>query len=178
MMYNDDITIGQKDEKERRKMQSMNSNSSSAISLQKIHDQWKKDCVIDDVNLDKTSTEIPLLHAKYLELYDHVRSKRKTKEYEFSFLYRDRVLWYEGKLDQKIIDQYQWKYDPYDGLLVKTKAQRDVFIKNDDVLLKEERVIDEYRQCEETLKEILENIRWRAQNIKNIIQWKMFQAGA
>ena len=150
---------------------------SSIISLDKIHSQWRTDSPIDDAQLDKISCEIPHLHSKYLEYYDHVKQLRRQKEHEFAFLYRDRVLWYEGKLDKLTIENYQWKHDPYDGLSVKTKAQKDVFIKNDEVLLEEEKVIEDLKQCEDTLKEILDSIRWRAQNIKNIIQWKMFQAG-
>ena len=46
---------------------------------------WKDDCVIDDIELDASSLEVPRLHAKYTELLSEkklevVRYERKMKE--------------------------------------------------------------------------------------------------
>ena len=30
--------------------------------------EWEKDCQIDDIELDKSSLEVPKLHAKYQDL--------------------------------------------------------------------------------------------------------------
>jgi hypothetical protein len=33
-------------------------------TLTRIQNEWEKDCVIDDIELDKSSLQIPKLHAK------------------------------------------------------------------------------------------------------------------
>ena len=38
------------------------------MTLDEIKDMWKTDCQIDDIELDKSSLEVPKLHAKYSEL--------------------------------------------------------------------------------------------------------------
>ncbi len=42
------------------------------IDLKSIHDMWKEDCMIDEMKLDESSRQAPILHAKYLELLSTV----------------------------------------------------------------------------------------------------------
>ena len=37
-------------------------------TLSEIQELWKKDCQIDDIELDASSLKVPQLHAKYAEL--------------------------------------------------------------------------------------------------------------
>ena len=37
-------------------------------TLTEIQEMWKKDCQIDDIELDASSLNVPILHAKYSEL--------------------------------------------------------------------------------------------------------------
>ena len=37
------------------------------MTLEDLKAEWKSDCEIDDIELDKSSLEIPKLHAKYSE---------------------------------------------------------------------------------------------------------------
>ena len=36
--------------------------------LSDIQEMWKKDCKIDDIELDASSLQVPVLHAKYSEI--------------------------------------------------------------------------------------------------------------
>ena len=38
------------------------------MTLDEIKDMWSKDCEIDDIELDKSSLDVPKLHAKYSDL--------------------------------------------------------------------------------------------------------------
>ena len=38
------------------------------MTLDEIKKEWEKDCEIDDIELDKSSLEVPKLHAKYQDL--------------------------------------------------------------------------------------------------------------
>ena len=69
---------------------------------------WKDDCVIDDIELDASSLEVPRLHAKYTELLSEkklevVRYERKMKE-----LNKDKWLWYGGKMSREQIEEKNW----------------------------------------------------------------------
>ena len=37
-------------------------------TLSEIQEMWKKDCQIDDIELDASSLKVPQLHAKYAEI--------------------------------------------------------------------------------------------------------------
>ena len=37
------------------------------MTLDELKLEWKKDCEIDDIELDKSSLELPKLHEKYYE---------------------------------------------------------------------------------------------------------------
>ena len=38
------------------------------MTLDEIKLEWEKDCEVDDIELDKSSLEVPKLHAKYSDL--------------------------------------------------------------------------------------------------------------
>ena len=66
------------------------------LTLEQILDNWKKDCEIDDVELDKSSRDTPKLHAKYVELLSQAKLQKHRKEMEFKKLLNDKFLWYNG----------------------------------------------------------------------------------
>ena len=51
------------------------------IDLKSIHDMWEKDCVINDMKLDESSRQTPILHAKYLQLLSTVKLQLKRAEF-------------------------------------------------------------------------------------------------
>ena len=38
------------------------------MNLEQLKEEWAKDCEVDDIELDKSSLEVPKLHAKYSDL--------------------------------------------------------------------------------------------------------------
>ena len=38
------------------------------MNLEQLKEEWAKDCEVDDIELDKSSLEVPKLHAKYSAL--------------------------------------------------------------------------------------------------------------
>ena len=70
-------------------------------NLQQILEMWKKDGVIDEVNLDETSRDSAKLHGKYLELLSVNRMKLKKAELDFKVVLRDKWLHYNGKMPKE-----------------------------------------------------------------------------
>ena len=145
-------------------------------NLQTILDMWKKDSVIDEMNLDESSRESAKLHGKYMELLSVNRMKLKKTELEFKVLLRDKWKHYNGKLSQEEMDDRNWSYDPLDGLTV-LKGDMDKFYDADPVIQEHQSKIIYLQEVCDTLKEILDNVKWRHQTIKNMIEWRKFTSG-
>tara|TARA_B100000287_G_scaffold163108_1_gene153862 strand:- start:588 stop:1034 length:447 start_codon:yes stop_codon:yes gene_type:complete len=145
-------------------------------NLQTILDMWKKDSVIDEMNLDESSRESAKLHGKYMELLSVNRMKLKKTELEFKVLLRDKWKHYNGKLSQEEMDDRDWSYDPLDGLTV-LKGDMDKFYDADPVIQEHQSKIIYLQEVCDTLKEILDNVKWRHQTIKNMIEWRKFTSG-
>ena len=146
------------------------------ITLEEITEMWKKDSVIDEMQLDTASINCVKLHSKYLELLSVFKLQLKRKDHEQKILLRDKWLWYTGKMEKAEMDKRQWKYDPFDGLKV-MKSDFEYYYNADADLQRSEELIVYLTTIKETLEEIIGTIRWRHSTFKNIIDWKKFQAG-
>ncbi len=137
---------------------------------------WKKDSVIDELKLDDSSRNSAKLHGKYLEILSVNRMKLKKAENEFKVLLKNKWLHYNGKLSQEEIDELGWNYDPLNGLTI-LKGDMDRFYDSDPLIQEHKGKIQYLEEVCDTLKEILENIKWRHQTIKNMIEWRKFTSG-
>jgi hypothetical protein len=82
-------------------------------------------------------------------------------------------------MPEEDIKERGWKADPFDGLNPDNflKKNKDLWYDTDiDIQQSEEKIV--YLQTLiDTIKEIVENIKWRHQTIGNMIRWKVFQRG-
>jgi hypothetical protein len=128
------------------------------------------------MNLDNASIESAKLHSKYLELLSITKLQLKKKEMDFKILLKNKWLWYNAKLSKQEIDDLGWGYDPMNGLKV-LKGDMDYFYDSDPHIQQAQAQIDYFKTLIDTLSEILENIKWRHQSIKNAIEWRKFTSG-
>ena len=139
---------------------------------------WEADSVIDEINLDETSIKSAKLHAKYLQLLSIAKLRLKKKEMEFDAMKKDKWLYFEGKMTKDQMDERGWKYDPFDGGTKPMKSNMDYYYKSDSDLTRLQSQIDYQKTLIDTLIDIMDNIKWRHQNIRNVIDWKRFVSGA
>ncbi len=147
------------------------------MTLKDIQEMWKEDSVIDDIELDASSLQVPRLHAKYAELLSNkklevIRYERRMKELD-----KDKWLWYGGKLSQQEIEEKNWDYDPFNGLTV-LKSDYDKFKNADKDLQDLYEKIEYLKITVDFLQDVVSQITWRHQTIKNIIEWRKFMAGS
>lgn len=147
-----------------------------ALRLEDVLEMWKADSEIDDLKLDEASRESARLHAKYLEMLSVSRLQLKRKEAEYHILLKDKWMWYNGKMTKDEIDARGWDYDPLNGLKV-LKGDMDYFYNSDVDIQTAKMKIDYLKELVSTLEEIIGNIRFRPNNIKNIIEWRKFTSG-
>lgn len=146
------------------------------LKLDDVLEMWKKDAQIDEMNLDNASIESAKLHSKYLELLSVTKLQLKKKEMEFKVLLKNKWLWYNGKMSKDEIDALGWSYDPLNGLKV-LKGEMDHFYDADPHIQSAQGQIEYLKTLIDTLSEVLENIKWRHQSIKNAIEWRKFTSG-
>jgi hypothetical protein len=147
------------------------------MDIQEILDMWEKDGVIDQFKLDDTTIKNATLHSKYLSLITVAKLKKKTIQQSYDNLLKDKWLYYNGKMSQSEMDIRKWDYDPFNGLNKPLKSDLNHWYNSDKDIQKSQAELEYYKVIIETLKEILDAIKWRHSQIKNIIEWRKFEAG-
>lgn len=145
-------------------------------SLDDILEMWSRDCEIDN-KLDEASKKTPSLHAKYLSLLSIAKLQLKRAENSQKILLKQKWLYYNGKMDEDALKEKGWSPDPFDGLKV-MKGDMDYYYDSDVEIQRSEEKVQYYKTMIDTLKEIVESLRWRHQTIGNIIKWRQFEAGS
>lgn len=146
------------------------------LDLDSILKEWNTDCEISEFELDKTSRHTPKLHAKYLQYLSLTKLNLERAENDQLILLKEKWLYYNGKMDQQTIESKGWDYDPFDGLKV-LKGDMDHYYNADPEIQKSKQKIAYLKTIIDTLKEILDNLKWRHSTIKNMIEWRRYQAG-
>lgn len=142
------------------------------LNVEDIIEMWKKDSIIDPMQLTEASVHSARLHAKYIELLSTSKLLLKRTEMVQKTLLRDKWLWYNGKLDKSVIDDYGWAYDPFNGMTKPLKSDMGYFYDSDPELQKSEAKIQYIKTTIELLDSIMSNVTWRHQNIRNMIEWE------
>lgn len=147
------------------------------MNLEDVLKMWEKDSQINEMELDSATIDTAKIHAKYLELYSVTKLQLKNKELAFKVLLKDKWLWYNGKMSQDEMNAKGWGYDPLNGLKI-MKGDMDYYYDSDTDIQKAQAGIEYLQTQLETLKEIMDTIKWRHQSIKNMIEWRKFTSGA
>jgi|TARA_B110000438_G_scaffold161664_1_gene154887 hypothetical protein len=147
------------------------------LNIEEVLKMWKEDSIIDDLKLDDTTIKMARIHSKYLELLTITKMRRKKKDLEYKTLLKDKWLYYNGKLSQGEMDMKGWEYDPFGGLNKPLKGDMNYYYDTDTDIQKAQSLLEYDKVLIETLEEIMSTIRWRHQNIGNIIKWRSFEAG-
>ena len=146
------------------------------MNLEQLHAEWKSDSQIEFNKLDVSSVETPKLHAKYLELLSTYKLRLKDAEFKQKELMLLKWKWYQGKMSHEEVVKLGWDPDPFDGLRI-LKGEMQHYVEADPELVASEAKMAYLNTMIETLKEILESIKWRHQTIRNALEWKKFEAG-
>ena len=146
------------------------------MNLDNILKEWETDCEIGH-RLDDASQQTIKLHAKYLTYLSQAKLLLKRSEDRQATLLRDKFLWYNGKLPQETIEKYGWSHDPFDGLKM-MKTDMNYYYESDKEIQNSESTVVYYKTMVDSLKEIVDAVKWRHSHIRNIIEVRKFEAGA
>ena len=134
-----------------------------------IVEEWRKDCKLDDTELDSEALRIPNLHAKYLKLLADHKVKLRSLKIKQKQLHKTLYDYYKGDLNNQE-DLERIKRDPQP----KTILQQDIpmHIEGDQEMMKLLSRIAIQEETVSVLEEILRSVNGRGFQIKNAIEWR------
>jgi len=142
-----------------------------SIDLEKIQEMWEKDAKIDPDNLHTESLNIPVLHAKYFDLYNTIFLLRKKAEQQKKNIYHERYEYFSGKADPDVYIE-----NPFPKK-IRDKETMQKYLDADDKLSSINMKIYYYDTMLYYLESILKVIQNRTYQIKNSIEFLRFNAG-
>jgi hypothetical protein len=142
-----------------------------SIDLEKIQEMWEKDAKVDPDNLHTESLNIPVLHAKYFDLYNTIVLLRKKAEQQKKNIHHERYEYFSGKADPDVYVE-----NPFPKK-IRDKETMQKYLDADDKLSSINMKICYYDTMLYYLESILKVIQNRTYQIKNSIEFLRFNAG-
>ncbi len=141
------------------------------IDLNEIQSMWEKDSKIDRDNLHEESLNIPILHAKYHDLYNNLILLRKKAEQQRKNVRHERYEYFSGKSDPEVYAE-----NPFPKK-IRDKDTMQKYMDADDKLSNVSLKIDYYDTMLVYIESILKQITNRTYQIKNAIEFMRFSSG-
>jgi hypothetical protein len=141
------------------------------MNLDDIQCMWEKDSQLDKDNLHDESLNIPVLHAKYHELFNNTLLLRKKAEQQRKNIRHERYEYFSGKADPEVYVE-----NPFPKK-IRDKDTMQKYLDADEKLSQINLKIDYYETQLNYIESILKQISNRTYQIKNAIEWSKFIAG-
>jgi hypothetical protein len=141
------------------------------FDLDLIQSLWEKDSQIDPDNLHSESLNVPVLHAKYYQLYNNIILLKKKAEQQKRNIRHERYEYYTGKADPDVYVE-----SPFPKK-IRDKETLQKYLDADEKLSQVCLKIEYYETMLNYLESILKVIQNRTYQIKNAIDFVKFQAG-
>ena len=141
------------------------------IDLSEIQSMWEKDSKIDPDNLHIESLNIPILHAKYHDLYNNLILLRKKAEQQRKNIRHERYEYFSGKADPEVYVE-----NPF-GKKIRDKDTMTKYLDADEKLSSSSLKKDYYDTMLVYIESILKQITNRTYQIKNAIEFMRFSSG-
>ena len=141
------------------------------MDLETIQNMWQKDSKMDPDNLHTESLNIPILHAKYYDLYNNIQLLRKKADQQRKNIRHERYEYFSGKADPEVYIE-----NPFPKK-IRDKETLAKYMDADEKLSSVSLKIEYYSTMLEYLESILKMISQRTFQIKNAIEYQKFMAG-
>jgi hypothetical protein len=144
------------------------------VDIETLYNEWAKDGEIDQVNISKSTTDIPKLHNKYFRWYVEEGLRLKKLKAEYKILYKLKNEYYRGELDDEELKQHGWKPQPLK--ILRTDVPQ--YLEADPDVVKLSLKIGFQEEIVAYLESIIKHISNRNFLLKTIVDWEKFRTGA
>jgi hypothetical protein len=141
------------------------------FDLDTIQKMWEKDSKIDMDNLHTESLNIPILHAKYFDLYNNILLLRKKSDQTKKNIRHERYEYYSGKADPDVYIE-----NPFPKK-IRDKDMLQKYLDADERLSQIVLKVEYYDVMLHYIESILKMISNRTYQIKNALEFMRFSAG-
>jgi hypothetical protein len=139
------------------------------MKLEEVIDLWQADAKIDDVELDRESLNVPVLHGKYLKIF--YQEKLKLRKLKIEYKTKKKVLaeYYRGELNNPE-DLSELGREPW----AKTVLKQDVpqYIEGDQEMINHVAKMVYQEEVVMLLEDIMKSINNRGFHISAAINWR------
>jgi len=142
-----------------------------SFDLDTIQKMWVEDSKIDIDNLHTESLNIPMLHAKYFDLYNNIVLLKKKAEQQKKNIRHERYEYFSGKADPEVYIE-----NPFPKK-IRDKETMQKYLDADNKLSSVSLKVEYYDTMLNYLESILRVIQNRTYQIKNAIEFIRFQSG-
>jgi hypothetical protein len=142
-----------------------------SFDLDTIQKMWEKDSKIDIDNLHTESLNIPVLHAKYFDLYNNILLLKKKAEQQKKNIRHQRYEYFTGKADPDVYVE-----NPFPKK-IRDKETLQGYLDSDEKLMQVSLKVEYYETMLSYIDSILKMIFNRTYQIKNSIEYMRFQSG-
>jgi len=142
-----------------------------SFDLDTIQKMWTEDSKIDIDNLHTESLNIPILHAKYFDLYNNIVLLKKKAEQQKKNIRHERYEYFSGKADPEVYVE-----NPFPKK-IRDKETMQKYLDADNKLSSVSLKVEYYETMLNYLESILKVIQNRTYQIKNAIEFIRFQSG-
>jgi hypothetical protein len=142
-----------------------------SFDLDTIQKMWEKDSKIDIDNLHTESLNIPILHAKYFDLYNNILLLKKKAEQQKKNIRHQRYEYFTGKADPDVYIE-----NPFPKK-IRDKETLQGYLDSDEKLMQVSLKVEYYETMLTYVDSILKMISNRTYQIKNSIDYMRFQSG-
>lgn len=144
------------------------------MDIETLYKEWAKDGEIDQVNISKSTADIPKLHNKYFRWYVEEGLKLKKLKAEYKVLCKLKSEWYRGEMDDEELKQHGWKPQPLK--ILRTDVPQ--YIESDADVIRLSLKIGLQEEIVAYLESIIKHISNRNFLLKTIVDWERFRTGA
>jgi hypothetical protein len=141
------------------------------IDLEKIQEMWERDSIIDPDNLHTESLNIPVLHARYYDMYNNIILLKKKSEQQKRNIRHQKYEYYTGKADPDVYIE-----NPFPKK-IRDKDTLQKYMDADENLSQASLKVEYYDVMLSYLQDILKMIHNRTYQIKNSIEYQRFASG-
>jgi len=142
-----------------------------SFDIEMIKSMWDKDSQIDIDNLHEESLKIPILHAKYYDIYNNLVLLKAKADQQRKNIRHERYEYYSGKADPDV-----YVKNPFPKK-VRDKDAMQKYLDSDEKLSNVSLKIEYYQVMINYIDSILKQIANRTYQIKNSIEFLKFQSG-
>lgn len=144
------------------------------MKLSHLQEEWEKDSRIDELNLGRESTRVPVLHSKYLTYLSKVKLQMRKAESDYYNTRRLKYRYYRGEMSKSELAELEWEQFQGNKPL---KNEMDEFLQCDSDLIELQDKAEYYKTLIYTLEQILRSINSRTWDIKTAVEYMKFTNG-